>query len=182
MSVPPRPDRHFRFVREEYPSLEPSNHRRDLAFATLDDVVRDAERLLAGRYDRAGKWNLGQTCWHLAEWMRFPLDGPPTQPLPIRGMLWVMRHTVGPRLLAKTLSTGKVSAGSPTMPQTVPGDDRADDAAGLEALRRSAERFAAHAGPLHPSPLFGPLDKPTSTKLQLVHCAHHLGFLTPKGD
>jgi hypothetical protein len=112
--------------------------------------------------------------------MRFPLAGFPKAPVPIRGVLWLLRNTVAPGQLRKALSTGRMPEGSPTMPQTVPGDDQADDAAGVAALRRSAERFAAHAGPLHPSPLFGPLDKPTSTRLQLVHCAHHLGLFAPR--
>ena len=46
--------------------------RRELYFSDLDEVVRDAEHLLAKGYDRAGNWNLAQVCTHLAEWMRFP--------------------------------------------------------------------------------------------------------------
>ena len=58
--------------------------RRPLKFDSLDAVVRDAENLLASGYDRAGNWDLAQVCGHLAEWLRFPMDGFPKVPLLIR--------------------------------------------------------------------------------------------------
>ena len=139
--------------------------RRKLTFATLNDVVRDAEVLLATGYERAGNWDLAQVCGHPADWMTFPVEGFPKPPLPIRMMLGLVRVTLGPGMLRKYLATG-MPAGKPTMPQSV-------HPAGGDA----AARFAAFPGPVHPSPLFGAMDKATATKLQLVHCAHHLSFL-----
>ena len=46
-------------------------------------------------------------------------------------------------------------------------------------LKEVAERFKAHAGPIHPSPLFGAMTKDEALQLQLTHCAHHLSFLIP---
>jgi hypothetical protein len=157
-----------------------SPRRRSLTFASLADAVGEAERLLAGGYDRAGNWDLAQTCGHLAQWARFPVDGFPKAPLPIRGMLWAMRHTVGPRMLWDTLAKGTMPAGGPTLKQTVPPSGAASDAAAVAAFREAVGRFEGHVGAYHPSPLFGALDRPTATKLQRVHCAHHLGMLVPR--
>jgi hypothetical protein len=152
--------------------------RRKLSFATLDDVVRDAETLQAQGYEKVGNWDLAQVCLHLADWMGFPLDGFPKPPLPIRFMLWGLRNTIGKKMFHKYLAEG-MPAGKPTMPQTVhqPGTDTGIAVAKLKA---AAERFAAHTGPIHPSPLFGAMNKDEALRLQLVHCAHHLSFLVPK--
>ncbi|MFI5459648.1 MAG: DUF1569 domain-containing protein [Isosphaerales bacterium] len=39
--------------------------RRELSFASLDEVMPDVERLLAG-HATVGQWSLGQICNHLA--------------------------------------------------------------------------------------------------------------------
>ena len=77
--------------------------RRELDLCDLDAAVRDTQSLHAVGYLYAGQWDLGQVCGHLADWMRFPLDGFPMPPPPIGLMLWTMRHTVGRRWLGKTL-------------------------------------------------------------------------------
>ena len=100
--------------------------------------------------------------------------------MPIRVLLWAMRTTVGPRELRKVLETKAMRSGGPTMPETVPAAG-SDEAAAVAKLRAAVERFRDHSGPYHPSPLYGALDRETATRLQLVHCAHHLSFLVPKG-
>src|SRR3954452_11842982 len=92
--------------------------RRELRFASFDEVVADAENLLAKGYDRAGNWDLAQVCGHLAEWMRFPLDGFPKLPLFLRPLFWLFRNTVGRAKRLKYTAEGMPS-GKPTMPQTV---------------------------------------------------------------
>lgn len=151
--------------------------RRKLAFATLDDVVSDAEGLLAKGYEKAGNWDLAQVCFHLAEWLRFPLDGFPKVPLLIRPVARLVRATMGRRLRAKVLANG-FGTGGRTVPQTVfaPGGDAP---AAVAKLKEVAERFEAHAGPVQPSPLLGVLNADEGRRLQLVHCAHHLSFLVP---
>ena len=152
--------------------------RRKLTFATLDDVVRDAESLLAKGYDKAGNWDLAQVCSHLAEWMRFPMDGFPRLPLLLRPMFWLMRSTIGPKIRRKILAEG-FPVGSRTMPQTVP-QPGGDAAVAVATLKEVAERFKAYAGPIVPSPLFGVMNKDEALQLQLKHCEHHLSFLIPK--
>ncbi len=150
---------------------------RKIAFATLDDVVRDAETLLARGYDKAGKWDLAQVCSHLAEWLSFPVAGFPKVPLVLKPMVWLMRVAVGQKMRTKIM-TGVFSTGTRTLPHTVfPAGG--DPAAAVARLKDVAERFKAHTGPIHPSPLFGKMTKDESLQLQLKHCEHHLSFLIP---
>jgi len=153
--------------------------RRPLVFNNLDEVVRDAEGLLARGYERAGNWDLAQCAGHLADWMRFPVEGFPKAPAPIRAVFWVLRKTIGRKKLLTYIESKSFPAGKPTMPETVPppgGDPRA----AVEKLRTSVERLKAHTGPIVPSPLFGHTTKDEAVGMQLVHAAHHLSFLIPK--
>lgn len=152
--------------------------RRKLTFATLDDAVRDAESLLAKGYERAGNWDLAQVCLHLAEWLRFPVEGFPKMPLLLRPAAWLVRTLIGKTMQAKVLAKG-FPPGGQTMPQTVfpPGGD---GAAAVAKLKEAAEQLKAHAGPIRPSPLFGPMTKGEALQLQLKHCEHHLSFLVPR--
>ncbi|MBO0700603.1 MAG: DUF1569 domain-containing protein, partial [Zavarzinella sp.] len=89
-----------------------------------------------------------------------------------------LRKTIGRGMYEKYVAAG-MPAGKPTMPDSVPAPG-GDPAAAVARLREAAARFKAHAGPIVPSPLFGPLTKEEATRLQLVHAAHHLSFLVPK--
>jgi Protein of unknown function (DUF1569) len=153
--------------------------RRVLQFNDLDEVVRDAENLQAKGYEKVGNWDLAQVCGHLAEWLRFPVEGFPKAPAPIRAVFWVLRKTVGRKKLLTYIDTRSFPAGKPTMPQTVPlpgGDPRE----AIGKLKTSVERLKLYMGTIVPSPLFGPMTKEEAVRMQLVHCAHHLSFLVPK--
>jgi len=153
--------------------------RRKLTFATLDDVVRDAESLLATGYEQAGNWDLAQVCGHLAEWVRYPLDGFPKAPLLLRPALWLMRNTIGPRELRKVLDSGTMPTGMTTLKPSVPPPG-GDPAAAVANLKAIVARFATAEGPFHPSPLLGLLTKDQLTKVHTIHGAHHLSFLVPR--
>ena len=103
--------------------MTPTVRHRKLAFATLDDVVRDAENLLAVGYDTAGNWDLAQVCSHLTEWLRFPLDGFPKMPVFLRPVFWLFRKTVGKAKRLKYSVEGMPSR-------------QADDAANRVSTRR----------------------------------------------
>ena len=152
--------------------------RRTLSFATLDDVAVDAEHLLAGGYEPAGNWDLPQVCGHVAEWMRYGMDGFPRPPVPVRLLMWVARNTMGPKLFRKYLAEGAMPAGKPTMPQTVPAAG-GDAAAAVAKLRETVEKAKAFPGPPVPSPFFGPMTRDEWVRLNCVHAAHHLSFLVP---
>jgi hypothetical protein len=153
--------------------------RRNLTFGGLDAVARDAEHLLAVGYEKAGNWDLAQACGHVAEWMRFPLDGYPKVPLPLRPVMWLARITVGRSVRDRILATGTFETGGRTMTETIPAPG-GDPAAAVAKLRETVARFQAHAGDFHPSPLFGRMTRDEWVRLNLAHAAHHLSFLVPR--
>jgi hypothetical protein len=162
------------------PLTDKSNpNKRKLKFQNFDEVMIEVQRLLENGYVSHGKWNLAQSLVHLHDWMRFPMDGFPTQPLPIRGMMWVMSKTVAPAMLKKIIANG-FSDGGPTMPSTVPPPDVMSDEASAKQYQETIERLMSHDGQMHRSPLFGPMDRERVEQLNLLHAAHHLGFLEPQ--
>ncbi|HAN98947.1 MAG TPA: hypothetical protein DCQ98_16615 [Planctomycetaceae bacterium] len=155
--------------------------RRRLSFANLDDVLHDVAVLRLRGYEALGRWNLGQICAHLDDWMRYPLDGYPRTPLLMAPVLWSMRVTVGPGMLRKILESGRMSNASPTLPVSVHGPEE-DETAAVERLTQTIRRFRSHRGKFLPSPLFGPLSPAQADLLQRIHAAHHLSFLVPLGE
>jgi len=146
----------------------------------LDEVVQRLDLLHKNGYTRLGKWNLAQVCEHLRDWILFMLDGYPKTPLWMSPMVWAIRVTVGKSILRKIIRSGKMSEGGPTMSQTVHPAQGLDDADSLKRFKETIARFKLHAGGYHPSPLFARLSAEEGLALQLVHCAHHIGFLAPK--
>src|SRR5262245_29715773 len=101
----------------------PEHERRQLIFHNLDEVVADVDNLRAKGYDKAGNWNLAQISSHLAAWIRFATDGYPRAGCFMGQILWLMRFTVGRRMLRTILREGKMTTGAPTMNETVPPPD-----------------------------------------------------------
>ena len=153
--------------------------RRSLAFHSFDEVLADLDQLESRGYDQLGKWNLGQVCRHLNDWMRFPMDGFPKQILPIRVMLYLMKIMFGKSQFQKILHSGSMKAGMPTMPETVHPTTPSDGEA-VANFRQTVCRMRDYRGAIHPSPLFGDMDLASAQRLQLIHCSHHLSFLIPK--
>lgn len=152
--------------------------RRQLKFGSLDEVVRDAEHLLAVGYERAGNWDLAQCCGHLVEWMRFPMDGFPRPPLPIRMMFAVLRPLIGRKELLRAIETNEMRS-SGTDPKTIP-QPGGDPAAAVAKLKDTVERMKSYTGEIRPSPFFGKMTREEWFGLNRVHAAHHLSFLIPK--
>ena len=124
--------------------------RRTLRLPDYDAVLADAESLLAGGYDRAGRWGLGQACHHLAAVMERSLDGFPSRfPWPVR---LAARWLVLGRVLRHRVFRRRFPA-----PAYLQPPDEADNRAGLERLRGAVGRLKGHAGPMRPSPVFGRL-------------------------
>ncbi len=158
---------------------KPEPDKRSLAFANFEEMMAEVHLLLEGGYRSNGNWSLAQACIHIADWMRFPIDGFPKPPLPMRMLFWVMKMTVGPGMKRKILAEG-FTGGMPTAPETVPEPDSLTDSEAVELLQQTVDRLAAHDGDFLPSPLFGSMDEETLTKVSLLHAAHHLGYLEPK--
>ena len=152
---------------------------RSLSFSDLRQVMPEVYRLRDHGYTQTGSWDLVQTCDHLADWMSFPIDGFPKAPWFIGWMFPLLRLTVGKSALKKILATGEMGRGTPTMPETVYKAGGNPEKA-IERLAKSLERLSGAKSPIHPSPIFGVMTKEQLVRLQLIHCAHHLGFLIPK--
>ncbi len=158
---------------------KPKPQKRVLKFHDLDDLLREIRSLHSAGYVGHGNWNLSQILGHLNDWTRFPMDGFPIAPLPIRMMFWVMRKTIGPGMKRKVLEQG-FSNGLPTAPQTVPLPDALSDTAAIEKFEHTIERLRNFQGSIYPSPLFGALDRKLAITVSLLHAEHHLGFLEPR--
>ena len=153
---------------------------RELRFHTLDAAVTDAEILLARGYERTGNWSLGQCAGHLANWLTYQLDGIPSLPFFLKPIFWIVRKTSASKMLNKVIREQKMPIGAATAPASIPSGD-VDDRAELERFKIAASRWLNHTGPYVPSPLFGDQSKAWFLALHLVHAAHHLSFLVPKG-
>lgn len=157
----------------------PEPKKRPLKYDRLDQMMEDVNALLASGYVSNGNWTLGQACSHVADWMRFPMDGFPTPPWPIRIILWGMKHTIASRVKRKILAEG-FKGGMQTAPETVPNPSEVTDRAGIDKLQGVVDQLAAHTGELHPSPLFGELDHAMHVTVTLLHAEHHFGYLEPQ--
>ena len=94
--------------------------RRILRFHDFDQVLHDADRLLAAGYQQAGNWTLAQIATHLALVIGMSLDGFPWSlpwplTLPCAGWRWersfVTRSSAAARLLR--------GSSSPATPRTI---------------------------------------------------------------
>ncbi|MEL7499232.1 MAG: DUF1569 domain-containing protein [Planctomycetota bacterium] len=156
-------------------------HKRTLKFQSFDEMFSEIEQLQQGGYVSRGNWNLAQTCGHIGEWMRYPVDGFPVPPFWMRPIFWIMKVTVGQSMKRKILSEG-FKGGMPTAPPSVPAADAMTDLDAISQLRETVTRVTSHAGELIPSPLFGPMDMEMLKTVTLLHAAHHLGYLAPKPE
>lgn len=152
--------------------------KRMLQFANFQQLNDDIEVLLAQGYQANGNWNLAQTLIHVANWMRYPIDGFPKPPIFVQPIFWLMKVTVGGRMKRQILAEG-FKGGMPTAAQSVPAADEKSDHEAFVFLQQTIERVRHHDGNLIPSPLFGPMDKGTLLTLTLLHAEHHLGYLAP---
>ncbi|MGL4550069.1 MAG: DUF1569 domain-containing protein [Gemmataceae bacterium] len=148
-------------------------NRRKPHFDDYAAALADAERLLAGGYDRAGNWSLGQIATHLAivaEMARagFPWYVPWPLYLPVR---WLAL----PSVLRRDVFTVRLSG-----PKFAAPPDAVEDRAGVERLRAALAALDGSAERFFPSPIFGPLTREQWRQVTLWHLEHHLSFLVPK--
>lgn len=145
--------------------------RRALTFATLDDVLPDVERLLAGHIT-VGRWSLGQICNHLTLAIRLSMDGFPDQ------APWVLRQTVGRVARWLVLAHGRIPEGV-QVPQTYLPRPGLDITAEAVALREAIARFQSFTGRFAAHLLLGRMSGTQWERFHCVHCAHHLSFALP---
>ena len=93
---------------------------------------------------------------------------------------WIVRVTVGKLYLKRRMKAGRMKAGGSTVPKSIPPDDL-DETKAIEKTIGYLERLSS-AEKLYPSPLLGELTLKQWQTMHVGHTAHHLGFLSPKGQ
>jgi Protein of unknown function (DUF1569) len=146
--------------------------RRPLAFASLDRVMPDVDRLLLG-HRTVGKWTLGQICNHLAGGLIATIDGFPFQ------APWIVRLSVGPLLVRRLLRRSRFPEGAPLPKRFSPKPGR-DARAEAESLRAAIGLLSAHTGPFAAHPFGARFSRADWQRFHCIHCAHHLSFVLPE--
>ncbi len=150
--------------------------RRKLHFDRFDQVRSDVDALVgaieAGRaLKTAGKWSLAQICSHLATAFACSVDGYPGTPAP-----WLLRATLGRVARTSMLSFHYLPEGAPLPKDFLPVPDL-DLSAQRHKLFHEIDRFLQ--GPLTAGhPFLGSMTRPQWTVFHLVHCSHHLSFVS----
>ncbi|MGP0064086.1 MAG: DUF1569 domain-containing protein [Isosphaeraceae bacterium] len=147
--------------------------RRTLSFASLQDVLADAERIGAGDVKALGNWSPGQAFLHLATVMNGSIDGTPFK------APWFIRMVA--RLMKKKILSRPMPSGfqlpSEAADVLVPGPTSTEE--GLAALRDAITRLerepkrATH-------PVLGGLTREEWNRIHLIHSALHLSFFVPR--
>jgi len=147
--------------------------RRELHFTSLDEVVADAERLVASPNTKTlGNWPLDRLIDHLATTMNGSIDGTSFRaPWVIRLVAPLFKH----RFLTKTMAPG-FNLPKAAEAEFYPTASSSQDA--LQHLRRAVTRLqtekiaASH-------PLFRKLTREECVQLHLRHSELHLSFAIP---
>jgi hypothetical protein len=147
--------------------------RRKLHFDNLDEMLADAERLVAGGSTQLGNWSLGQVLQHLALVENASIDGfPKLFPWPLRLLL--------KSLFKKRFLTKRFPPSGPNVKNYLPPPP-VEAAVALENLRAATERVRREAK-RSPNPGFGEMSLEEWSLLYLRHAELHLSYCLPKGD
>jgi hypothetical protein len=152
--------------------LEPKQsgtRRSGVSYANEGEVIGEVKRLRRG-YVQAGSWNLPQVCAHLDKAVQFRMQpGPfaPDTPEQVKNKERI------PGILAAGAIPEGIKAPEPMLPPADCGD------ASIDAFLATIEKYKRFPGPTAPHRIFGHLPEPDARKLNLIHCAHHLSYLTP---
>jgi hypothetical protein len=150
-------------------------NRRQLHFQTIDDMLKDVERLNEGKIKPLGNWSGGQILKHLATVMNTSIDRSPLRlSWFIRLLGWMMKR----RILTKGMIPGFQLKGK-TADFLVPPPTAWEE--GLEIFRQAVRRQQTESR-RQPSPFLGTL---TREQWEQLHCRHaelHLSFLLPANE
>jgi hypothetical protein len=149
--------------------------RPDLKYNSLDEMLADVDRLRGGPVEQAGQWNLAMTLDHMAKAMAAH-DNPAVKPMR-RPLRWIVRAAV-----YRMVRRGRY----PSMRFPAPKRMRPDPNVSLEStyaeFRASVESLQTMQSPIVTDTPFGDLSRDEFIKLQLLHGAHHLGFLKRRDE
>lgn len=147
--------------------------RRTLNYASLRDVLDDAEWLGSGKVKAIGNWSAGQVFRHLARAYNGSIDGlPGTFP-------WFIRTMAG--LFKKKLIAGAMPPGmkppSDLAAAVIPEPTSTEE--GLAELRAAIARLE-HEPHRAKHPVFGELTSVEWNQIHLNHAKLHMSFLVPE--
>ncbi len=145
--------------------------RRKITYATFDDVVADAERLVAAGAGTTGNWSVGQILEHIATVIDKELDGFANRPpLPVRLVgRWILKK----KFLRDGMPAGFQLKGG-IAKEILP--DETDTQQALEHLRKAADRLKNHSGGMD-HPFFGPMTHEEILKINCCHSELHMSFV-----
>ncbi len=144
-------------------------NRRSVRYASLSDLLSDAEKLAASDVSTLGNWSFGQILKHLAMSIDASIDGTGFMlPAPAR---WLMRL-----LMKKKFLTQPIPAGFKSVPQFIPNKTSVEE--GFTLLRAAIERQQREPNrALHPA--FGKLSNAEWDAFNLRHSEMHMSFVVP---
>jgi hypothetical protein len=133
-------------------------------------VIADVQRLRRG-YKRVGAWSLPQMAWHLNQAVLARMKpGPHAADTPEQtARRPLLQHVL---MMNGYLPDG-ISAPDPMVPPADAPESAVDD------LIASLKQLKAYRGEIAPHRLFGHIPDAEARKLNRIHCAHHLSYLTP---
>lgn len=149
--------------------------RRDVSFQTMDDIVADAEKLVASSTRRTiGNWPLDKLIMHLAQTVHGSIDGFQSKaPLMIRLIMPFFKSRI---ISAKELKPG-MNLPKATIPAAYPDAGSLQEA--LDDLRRDVARTTTERMTAN-HPAFGNMTHEEWSMLHLRHSEMHLSFTLPK--
>lgn len=150
--------------------------RRTVRYESPDELLADAEVLVAGNTQTVGNWSLGQILRHLASNITCSIDGYPSQ-LP-----WVVRFPL--RLLFKRRFLNRTLPAGFQFPKKFssalePGEVEAADA--LQELREALRRLQSEER-RRPHPVLGKLTREEWDRLHCRHAELHMSFAVPQSE
>jgi hypothetical protein len=161
------------FRAQGHPMSITSASRRQVRYASFDDLLAEADAAAARNASTTGKWSLGQIFEHVAIAMDRTLDGFGfTAPWPVRV---IARNFLKRRILLNGMPAGFQLRGKGAE-ILVPGETNVE--AGLEHLRRSIARMKSETQRA-PHPAFGSMSLDESNLFQLRHAELHMSFVAP---
>ena len=144
--------------------------RRALRFASLDEIMPEVERLVAGESTTVGEWTLGQILNHLASAFQITARAPAATDEPTR------EEAVRRRRL---LNSGRFPDGvEAPLPALIPPSD-CDCTTEVEQFRKAMGRYQSREGAFPAHPFLGPMSGEEWDLFHCIHCAHHLSFVIP---
>jgi hypothetical protein len=146
--------------------------RRQLDYASLEELLTDAERLSSAPIKALGNWSPGQIFRHLALAFNCSIDGFKVK---FPWYLCLIGKLFRKRLLSGSMPPGfnLPAEGGETLlpPPTSTEEGLADLRAAIERLEREPNR-AIH-------PVFGQMDKEQWNQIHCKHASMHMSFLVP---